>query len=55
MQSKNYRRPKTHKSAQVMWLSAKYRIDYKRDRKKFIKDYPAVLQMSTFDQQYILT
>ena len=55
MQSKNYRKPKAHKSAKVMWLSAQYRIEYKRDRMKFYKDHPGVLKMSTYDQQYILT
>lgn len=55
MRSKRYRRPKAHKNVKVMWLSAKYRIKYKRNRQKFIEDHPEVLQMSSFDQRYILT
>jgi hypothetical protein len=55
MDSKMMRRPKAHKSAKVMWLSAQYRIEYKRDRMGFYKDHPEVLKMSSFDQQYILT
>ena len=55
MHSKKFRKPKTHKSAKVMWLSSLYRIEYKRDRMKFYKDHPEVLKMSTFNQQYILT
>jgi hypothetical protein len=55
MKPKNYRRPKAHKNVKVMWLSAKYRLEYKRNRQAFLADHPEVLQMPSFDQQYILT
>lgn len=55
MRSKKFRKPKKHKDVKVMWLSALYRIRYKRNRKAFFKDHPEVLKMSSFDQQYILT
>jgi hypothetical protein len=49
------RRAKKHKNVQVMWLSALYRIKYKRNRSAFYHDHPEVLQMSSYDQQYVLT
>jgi hypothetical protein len=55
MRSKSFRKPKKHKSTKVMWLSALYRIKYRRDRSAFYADHPEVLQMSSFDQRYILT
>lgn len=55
MRSKRFRKPKKHKSTKVMWLSAEYRIKYRNNRAAFLKDHPEVLQMSSFDQQYIMT
>lgn len=55
MKTKNQRRPKKHKNVKVMWLSASYRIQYKRNRRAFLADHPEVLRMNDYDQTYILT